>query len=68
MHTIDLTTLLKDHQGQWVALSEDNNAVYGAGTTAPAAVADARSKGYEDFTLLYVRPFDVLYCGGHLGA
>jgi hypothetical protein len=51
MSPVDLTPTIKDFQNRWVALSEDEKTVYGAGDTAPAAIQDAESKGY--FDLLY---------------
>ena len=63
MAPIDLSTILKDYESKWVALSDDNAAVQGSGNTAKEAANDARSKGYSDFTLLFVQPFDLLYCG-----
>ena len=63
MSYIDLAPILKDYEGKWVALSEDDSTVYGAGETAKAAVNSAESRGYTDYTLLYVQPFDTHYCG-----
>ncbi len=63
MAPIDLSSILKDHENKWVALSDDNTAVYGCGNTAKDAANDAKAKGYSDFTLLFVQPFDLLYCG-----
>ena len=63
MAYIDLSPILKDYEGKWVALSEDNRTVYVAAATAPEVVRMAESKGYADYTLLYVTPFDTLYCG-----
>ena len=61
MSPVDLTPTIKDFQNEWVALSEDEKTVYGAGDTAQAAIQDAESKGHEDYVLLFVRPFDLLY-------
>ena len=58
MKALDLTPILNEHQGKWVALSDDSQTVYGAGDTAKAALADAQSKGHANCTLLYVQPFD----------
>ncbi len=63
MAPIDLSNLLKNYEGKWVALSEDNTSVFGSGKSAKSAAQDAESKGHPDFTLLLVQPFDVLYCG-----
>ena len=61
MAPIDVAPILKDYQGQWVSLSEDNTEILGAGETAQAAAQDAESKGHADYTLFYVRPFDLFY-------
>lgn len=63
MTPLDLSSILKDYEGRWVALSDDYKAVFGSGHTAKDAAGDARSKGHLDYTLLYVQPFDLLYCG-----
>ena len=63
MTPLDLSPILKDYEGRWVALSDDYKAVFGSGPTAKEAAGDARSKGHLDYTLLYVQPFDLLYCG-----
>ena len=63
MTPIDLSSILKNYEGKWVALSDDNTAVYGSGNTAKDAAEAARAKGHTDYTLLYVQPFDLLYCG-----
>lgn len=63
MTPIDLSPILKDYEGQWVALSDDYKAVFGNGRTAKEAAENARAKGHLDYTLLYVQPFDLLYCG-----
>ena len=61
MKPIDLTPVIKGFQNKWVALSEDERTVYGAGDTARAAIQDAESKGYADYVLFFVRPFNLLY-------
>ena len=58
-----MSQILKDYEGKWVALSDDNGTVYGVGNTAKQAAEDAQLKGHPDFTLLFVQPFDLLYCG-----
>ena len=63
MSYVDLAPILKDYEGKWVALSEDDSQVYGVGDTAKAAVDSAELRGYTDYTLLYVQPFDAHYCG-----
>ncbi len=63
MAPIDLSSILKDYEGKWVALSDDNKVVFGSGNTAREAASEARAKGRADFTLLFVQPFDLLYCG-----
>lgn len=59
--TIDLSKLLKNYEGKWVILSQDNKSVYGSGKSAKLAAEDAALKGYPDFTLLFVQPFGLLY-------
>ena len=54
MAPIDLSRLLKDYEGKWVALSEDNKSVYGSGKSAKSAAQDAESKGHSEFALLFV--------------
>ena len=63
MSPVDLTPILKDYEGKWVALSSDNTTVCGVGDNAQTAVEDAESKGHKDYTLLFVRPFNFLYSG-----
>ena len=63
MSPIDLTSIYKQYEGKWVALSDDYKSVFGAGNTAKEAAGMAESAGHKDFTLLYVEPSDVLYCG-----
>lgn len=68
MKPIDLSKILSDFQGKWVALSNDESspAVFGSSVTAKDAVKDAESNGSTDFYLLYVRPFDLLFSGASL--
>ena len=63
MAPLDLTLILKDHEGKWVALSDGNSSVYGSGDTAKEAAQQAEAGGHSEFTLLYVEPSDFLYCG-----
>ena len=63
MSPLDLSSILKNYEGKWVALSDDHTTVYGAGDTAKSAADDAKSKGHQEFTLLFVEPSDLLYCG-----
>lgn len=63
MSPIDLTYILKDYEGKWVALSDDNRSVFGAGKSAKDALEDAKSKGHFDTTLMFVQPLGLLYCG-----
>lgn len=63
MAPLDLSSILKGYEGKWVALSDDNMAVYGAGESAKSAADDANAKGHPEFTLLFVDPSDRLYCG-----
>lgn len=59
MAPLDLSSILKNCEGKWVALSDDNTIVYGIGKTAMEAAQDARSKGFSEFTLLFVEPSDI---------
>jgi hypothetical protein len=61
MRPIELIPTIRGFQNKWVALSEDEKTVCGAGDTAQAAIQDAESRGYADYVLFFVRPFDVLY-------
>ena len=63
MSIVDPKTTLQGYEGQWVALSDDDQTVLGAGATARAALEAARAKGHADVTLKYVQPSDLLYCG-----
>ena len=63
MAPVDLSSILKNYEGKWVALSDDNRSVFGSGNTAKDAANEAKTKGRTDFTLLFVQPFDLLYCG-----
>ena len=63
MAPLDLSSILKGYEGKWVALSDDNRSLHGSGDTAKAAADAAKSKGHQEFTLLFVQPFDLLYCG-----
>lgn len=63
MSPINLVTVLKGYDNKWVALSDDKTTVYSAGATAKEAVQGAEKRGKRDFTLLFVEPSDVQYCG-----
>ena len=63
MAPLDLSSVLKGYENQWVALSDDNRRVLGAGPTAKQALKAAQSKGYSDATLIFVEPRNRLYCG-----
>ena len=63
MAPLDLSKILKDYEGKWVALSDDNTRVLGVGESAKEALKNAASKGTTDATLMYVQPSDLLYCG-----
>ena len=66
MAPIDLTSLHRDYEGKWVALTDDYASVLGVGKTAKEADASARSKGKSEFVLFYVQSADMLYCGSLL--
>ena len=63
MAPLNLTSIYKQYEGKWVALSDDNQSVYGAGCSVEEAVKQAKDAGYQEFTLLFVEPSDTLYCG-----
>ena len=63
MAPLDLTPIIKNYEGKWVALSDDYTSVYGSGDSAKVAADDARSKGHQEFTLLFVEPSNLFYCG-----
>ena len=63
MSPIDLTPIYKQYEGKWVALSDDYKSVFASGNTAKEAADRAEADGHKDFTLLYVEPSDLLYCG-----
>ena len=65
MKLIDLSGLLKDYQNKWVALSDDNKKIYGSGKSAKDAVREVESKGHSDYSLFFVRPSDIPFCGFH---
>lgn len=63
MSPLDLTSIYKQYEGKWVALSDDHKTVYGAGDTVAEAVKQATQSGHSNPTLLFVEPSDTLYCG-----
>lgn len=63
MAPLDLTSIYKRYEGKWVALSDDNRTVYGAGNTVGEAARQAKDSGHPEFTLFFVEPSDTLYCG-----
>ena len=63
MAPLDLSSIFKKYEKKWVALSDDNTRVLGAGNTAKQALQDAKTKGYSDVTLIFVQPSNLLYCG-----
>ena len=63
MTSIDLTSIYKNYEGKWVALASDNKTVFGFGNTAKEAAESAQANGHKDYTLLYVEPSGLLYCG-----
>lgn len=63
MAPIDLTPIYKQYEGKWVALGSDYKSVFGSGNTAKEAADRAEASGQKDFTLLYVEPSNLLYCG-----
>ena len=65
MRPLDLSNVLEDFEGKWVALSTDERdpKVFGSGETAKEAIRDAVKKGNNNYCLMYVRPFDLLFSG-----
>jgi hypothetical protein len=51
---------LRKYEGKWVAIheSEDGEVIVGSGDDAVEAIGDAKSKGFAESVLFYVRPFD----------
>lgn len=60
MKPIDLSKILLPYENKWVALSEDNKKVLGAGKTLEEARKQAE-KTKKRFLFLKVPPFDVSY-------
>lgn len=60
MKIIDLTKILLPYENKWVALSEDNKKVLGAGATLEQARKQAE-KTKKRFLFIKVPPFDVSY-------
>ena len=52
---------LRNYEGKWVAISEDEDRVVGSGDTPLQAKADADARGYTEAALFKVRPFDRYY-------
>jgi hypothetical protein len=57
---IDLSIILRPYENQWVALSEDNKTVLGAGSTVQEAKEKAAKKS-KSYRFMKVLPFDVSY-------
>jgi hypothetical protein len=49
---------LRKHEHKWVAVleSEDGDIIVGSGADAVEAKSDARTKGFDDVVLFWVRP------------
>lgn len=56
-----LEDTLRDYEGKWVAISEDEDRVVGSGDTPVQAKAEADARGYSEAALFKVRPFDRFY-------
>ena len=56
-------TALRRHENQWVAVleSEDGDTIVGSGKDAVEAKRDARSRGFDDVVLFWVRPFNASF-------
>ena len=52
---------LKNYENQWVALSEPDEEIVGAGADAVAARNAAIENGHTKITLMKVFPFDMHY-------
>lgn len=63
MVPINVTSIYKRYEGKWVALADDHKTVLGYGNTAKEAAETALASGHKDYTLLYLEPIDLLYCG-----
>ena len=63
MSPIDLSPVLKNYEGKWVALSNDNKTIFGSGNSPKVAADQAKSNGNEEYTILFVESSDLLYCG-----
>jgi len=57
---IDLSKLLLPYENKWVALSEDQKQILGAGDTLKAAKKEAERKGRR-YLFLKVPPFNLSY-------
>lgn len=60
MKPIDLSKILLPYENKWVALSEDNKKVLGAGKTLKEAEKQAEKKS-KKYIFLKVPPFNVSY-------
>lgn len=54
---------IKKYENKWVVLAEDDETILVSGDDAKKVYDEAASKGYENFSLLFVQPADKLYCG-----
>jgi hypothetical protein len=52
---------LKNYEDKWVALLEPDKKVVASGEDAFEAAQEAEKKGYHNFILLKVLPFNALY-------
>lgn len=58
---LGLEDTLRDYEGKWVAISEDEDRVVGSGDTPVQAKAEAEARGYSEAALFKVRPFKGYY-------
>jgi hypothetical protein len=60
---LDFLNELRKHENEWVALygPDDNEIVIASGKDAETVAADARKKGFDDFSLLYLKSFSTGY-------
>ena len=61
MNAGELPKEITEYREQWVALSEDNLRVVGAGEHLQDAIDAARETGHDEFRLHYVFPTDARY-------
>ena len=61
MQAIELPEEIAKYSEQWVALTDDDFQIIGAGVHVQDAIDAAREAGHQQFRLHYVLPADVRY-------